>query len=80
MYTLQFPGNTARNNVASPMVNILLRRQLLQNSKLLDFKSSNNGKQEVLPWLNTSPKQVKSYTENNLNLAKVSMIDPILSH
>ena len=37
MLTLELTGSTTRMNVASPMVNILLRRQLLQNLLILNL-------------------------------------------
>ena len=33
MFTLEFSKYTARMNITSPMVNVLLRRQLLQAAK-----------------------------------------------
>ena len=42
-------------------------------AKSLDSKFSNERKQEVLTWRNTLPRQVKSYTDNNLNPAKVNV-------
>ena len=44
--------------------------------KSLDSKFSNDEKHEVVTWRTTSLRQVKSYIDNNLNLAKVNMIDP----
>ena len=37
MVTLELAENTARMNVNSPMVDILLRRQLLQNHLILNL-------------------------------------------
>ena len=68
--------NTARTNVSSHMVDTSLRRQLLQNiliEKPLQF--SNDGKQKVLTWRNALLKGVKSHIDNNLNPAKVDVID-----
>ena len=41
-----------------------------------DSKFNNDEKKEVLTWRNTLLRQVKSYIDNNLNPAKVNMIDP----
>ena len=61
MVTLELAGNTASMNKALPMVNIFLRRQLLQ--KPLDSKFNDNEKKEVLTWRNTLLRQVKRYTD-----------------
>ena len=45
-------------------------------AKPLHSKFSSNKKQEILTWRNTLLRQVKNYIDNNLNPAKVSMIDP----
>ena len=45
-------------------------------AKPLDSKFNNDEKQEVLAWRNTLLRQVKNYIDNNLNLAKVNVIDP----
>ena len=45
-------------------------------AKLLDFKFGNEEKQEILPWRNTLLRQVKSYIDNYLNLARLNVIDP----
>ena len=45
-------------------------------TKPLDFKFSNNEKQEVLTWRNKLLRQVKSYIDNNLNPTKVIVIGP----
>ena len=37
MLTLDLAGNTAKMNVASPVVDVLLRRYLLQNHLLLNL-------------------------------------------
>ena len=37
MFTLELAGNTAGMNVTSPMADILLRRQLLQNHLILNL-------------------------------------------
>ena len=61
MVTLELAGNTISMNKALPMVNILLRRQLLQ--KPLDSKFNDDEKKEVLTWRNTLLRQVKRYTD-----------------
>ena len=71
MYILELAGNTSRINVVFRMVDILLRRQLLQSHLILNL---NGEKEEVLTWRNT--KQVKSYIDNNLNPLKLNVIDP----
>ena len=71
MITLELAGN-ATTNVVSPMVDILLRRQLLKNNLILNF--SNDEKLEVLTWKNTLLSQVKSYINNNLNPTKVNVV------
>ena len=68
MLTPELAGNTTRMNVASHMVDILLRGQLF--AKPLDFKFNNDEKQEVRAWRNTLLKQVKNYIDDNLNPAK----------
>ena len=76
-------------NVTSPMVDILLRRQLQQKhlilyftektviAKTLDSKFSNDKKKKLLTWRNTKLRKVKSYIDNNPNPAKENVIDPI---
>ena len=59
MITLEFPGNTTRTIIA----------------KLLDSKFSNDEKQGVLICRNTLVRQFKSYIDNNLNPARVNVID-----
>ena len=71
MYILELAGNTSRINAVFRMVDILLRRQLLQSHLILNL---NGEKEEVLTWRNT--KQVKSYIDNNLNPLKLNVIDP----
>ena len=71
MYILDLVGNTSRKNAVFRMVDILLRRQLLQSHLILNL---NGEKEEVLTWRNT--KQVKSYIDNNLNPLKLNVIDP----
>ena len=44
--------------------------------KEIDSKFSNDERQEVLTWRNDLLKQVRSYVDNNLNPAKVNVIDP----
>ena len=72
MFTLALAGN-ARMNVASSIVDTLLRKQFLQNHLILNF---NDKKQDVLTWRNTMLGQTKSYIDNNLNPAKINVIDP----
>ena len=72
MFTLELAGN-ARMNVASSRFDIVLRKQFLQNHLILNF---NDKKQEVLTWRNTLLGQTKSYIDNNLNPAKINVIDP----
>ena len=55
------------------MVDILLRRQLLQDHLTLNLAMM---KKRVLTRKNKLLKQIKSCTDNNLNLEKVNMIDP----
>ena len=45
--------------------------------KTIDPKHSNGEKKQVLKWRNTLPKHVKSYVDNKLNPAKVSLMDRI---
>ena len=45
-------------------------------AKPLDSKFNKDEKQEVLAGRNTLLRQVKNYIDNNLNLAKVNVIDP----
>ena len=75
MLTLELAGNTTRMNVASGMVDILLRTQLLQYHLIINLPTKKK-KQEVLTWINTLLKQVKSSIDNNLNPAKVNVIHP----
>ena len=44
--------------------------------KPLDSKFSNEEKEEILKWRKTLLRQVKIYIDNNLNPAKVNVIDP----
>ena len=46
----------------------------------LDSELSNDEKEEVLTLRNTLLKQVKNYTDNNLNPAKVNVINPTKDH
>ena len=59
MITLELPGNTTRTVIA----------------KLLESKFSNDEKQGVLICRNTLVRQFKSYIDNNLNPARVNVID-----
>ena len=46
-------------------------------AKPLDYRFRNDEKQEVLTWINTLLRQVKSYIDSNLNPAKViNVINP----
>ena len=45
-------------------------------AKPLNSKFNNDEKQEFLAWRNTLLRQVKNYIDNNLNPAKVNVIDP----
>ena len=45
-------------------------------AKPLDSNFNDNEKKDVLTWRNTLLKQVKSYIDNNINPAKVNLIDP----
>ena len=45
-------------------------------AKPLNSKFNNDEKQECLAWRNTLLRQVKNYIDNNLNPAKVNVIDP----
>ena len=51
---------TEKTNIAKPIDSIFI----------------NEIKQEILLWRNTLLRQVKGYIDNNLNTAKVHMIDP----
>ena len=44
-------------------------------AKSLSSKFSDDEKQEVLTWKNTSLNQVKSYIDNDINHVKVNVID-----
>ena len=72
MFTQELVENATRMNVASRMVVILLRRQLLQNHLIF----SNMEKPEILTWRNTLLRQVKSYIDNSLSPVKGNVIDP----
>ena len=50
MLALELVRNTTRMNVASPMVDILLRRHLLQNHLILNLAMM---KSKILTWRNT---------------------------
>ena len=60
-------------NADFPMVDILLRGQLLQNHFILNF--NDDEKQEVLKLRNTLLKQFKNYFDKNLNPAKGNVLD-----
>ena len=61
-------------NVVSHIVDILLRRELLQNHLILNLAMMK--KKKVLTGRNALLKQVKSYIDINLNPAKLNVIDP----
>ena len=46
-------------------------------AKLLDSKSIDDEKQEVLTWRNTLLRKVKSYIDNNFNPSKVDKVNMI---
>ena len=69
MITLELAGNTARMNVSSTMVIILLRRKLLKNHLILNLAMRKKKRFSLL-------RQMKSYIDNNLNPMKVNVIDP----
>ena len=73
MPTLQLSGNTIRMYVACHMVNILLRRELLQNHLIVNLAKL---KSKVFTRRNTLLKQVKNYINNRLYPAKVTVTDP----
>ena len=66
MLNLDFARNTRRMNVASPMIDILQRRHLLQNHLLLNLAMM---KSKILPWRNTLQREVPKFTVwlGNLN-------------
>ena len=43
----------------------------------LDSKFSNDEKLEILTWRNTLLRQVKSHIDDNLNPAKINLINPV---
>ena len=71
MLTLELAGNTTRMNFASRMVDILLSRQSLQKQ----FISGLTMMKRKRLLRNMLLRQVKSYLDNNLNLAKGNVID-----
>ena len=73
MLTLELAGNTTKINVTSLIVNILLGRQSLQNHLNLNLTMTKRKKFNMEKCVT---KEVKSYIDNNLNPAKVNMIDP----
>ena len=68
MLSLQPTENTSRMKFFSHIVNILLKRQLLQNHLMPNLVST---------WRNIPLRQIKSYTDNVFNLITVSVIDPM---
>ena len=69
--SIELDGNS-RMNVVYSLVEILLRRQSLQNHLILNF---NDEKQEILACRNTL-RQTKSCINNNIKPAKINVIDP----
>ena len=74
MLTLELAGNTTRINVAFPMINTLLRRQLFQNCVILRLATMK--RKTFLIWRNTLIRQVKNYIDNYLNPGKIYVIYP----
>ena len=62
MLTLELGVNTARMNVTSRMVVILLRRQIMQNHLILNLAMRKARNFDMKKYL----RQVKSYVDNNL--------------
>ena len=62
MLTLELGVNTARMNVTSHMVVILLRRQLMQNHLILNLAMRKARNFDMKKYI----RQVKSYVDNNL--------------
>ena len=73
MHTLELAENAARMNVASHMVDILLRRQLSQNDLVLNLAVM---KRKGFNMENTLLQKIKGYNYINVNLAKINVIDP----
>ena len=71
MPTLEIAGNTAKT--------LLLSRPIFTGERIIakprDSKFSVDKKQEVLTWRNTLIRQVKSCIDNNLNPAKVNVMN-----
>ena len=74
MLTLELAGNTTRINVAFPMINTLLRRQLFQNCVILRLATMK--RKTFLTWRNTLIRQAKNYIDNYLNPGKIYVIYP----
>ena len=62
MLTLELGVNTARMNVTSRMVVILLRRQIMQNHLILNLAMRKARNFDMKKYI----RQVKSYVDNNL--------------
>ena len=73
MFILELAGNTRRMNVAFPMVDFLQRRQLLQSQLILKLAKIKN---KILTRRKTVLEKVKIYIDDNLNPAKVNVVDP----
>ena len=69
MLTLELGGNTTRMNFGSPKTII---------AKPLEYKFSNDKKQDILTWINALPREVKSSIDNNLNPMELWLIKLIL--
>ena len=74
MITLELAGNTTRIDVAFPMINILLRRQLFQNCVILRLAMMK--RKTFLTRRNTLIRQVKNYVDDYLNPGKINVIYP----
>ena len=75
MLTPKLAVNTTRMNVAFPMVDSLLTKLLLQNHLILNLPVMKN-KGFSMEKNKTLLKKVKKYIDDNLNPAKVNVIDP----
>ena len=69
MFTLKPVGDTTRMNIASRMVKILLKRQLLPRRLILNLAMM-----ESKRFRHTKASQ--SYIDNDFNPGKVNVIDP----
>ena len=73
MLTPELAGKTSRMNAAFPMVDLLLKKLLLQSHLILNLPVM---KRKRLAWGKTLLKKVKEYIDDNLNPAKLNVIDP----